>query len=142
MKRTPFKKKKEKLPSINSLAKTAWRLMSKYVRLRDDLTCFTCGKQADTLASCQAGHYKHAPKKSIISYDERQINCQCINCNHFKSGNLAIYALKLEEKYGYGILQELEQKKKRCDGMSILERKEWFINKIDELKTKIEEVEG
>jgi len=148
LKRTPFKKKrkpinkvrkpkKEKLPSINALAKTAWKLMSKYVRLRDGLICFTCGKEIENFSSAQAGHYKHAPKKSVVSYDERNINCQCISCNHYKGGNLGVYALNLEEKYGYGILQELEQKKKRCDGMSILERKLWFIDKIEELQELI-----
>jgi len=155
MKRTPFKKKrkpmkktlfkkkkakKEKLPPINALAKTAWKLMSKYVRLRDKRICFTCGKFVDEgdKGSYQAGHFKHAPKKSVVSYDERNINGQCHSCNYYKSGNLAEYALRLEKKYGLGILQELEQKKKRCDGMSILERKEWFINKIEELKGKID----
>lgn len=152
LKRTPFKKKrkpinkvrKPKLPSINALAKTAWRLMSKYVRLRDKGICFTCGKlvSKEDRGSYQAGHFKHAPKKSVVSYDERNINGQCHSCNYYKSGNLAEYALRLEDKYGLGVIQELEQKKKRCDGMSILERKLWFIDKIKELKGKIAELGG
>lgn len=32
----------------------------------------------------------------------------CVNCNMYQSGNLSVYAVKLEQKYGYGILQEFE----------------------------------
>lgn len=103
-KRAP-KAKKEKAKSIRELKKELWRLFSKYIRERDHYTCYTCGKPGN-----EAGHYYHS-KGYPIHFEERAVHCQCMNCNHFKSGNLHVYALNLERDYGPGILQELEQLK-------------------------------
>lgn len=92
-------------------AKTrAWTALSRYVRARDP-HCVTCGAP-----STEAGHYRHnsdKPNKQLggnaLWYDDRNINGQCMRCNHFKSGNLDSYALYLEGKHGKGILQKLNK---------------------------------
>ncbi len=89
---------------VKKLKRKCWSLMSEYVRLRDKGICITCGKKYPVM---NAGHFKHG----CLDFDERNINCQCQGCNTYKSGALDIYAIKLEAKYGFGIIQELEELK-------------------------------
>lgn len=84
-----------------------------YVRIRDGGKCITCGVKKP-ISQMQAGHFIHNSDKgnkvlggNLLWYDLRNLNCQCMQCNHFKSGNLGKYAEALEAKYGHGILQEL-----------------------------------
>src|SRR3990167_3937552 len=65
------------------LHKKAWNVFSKWIRERDK-TCITCGSRS----SLQAGHFWHG----VLDFDPMNINAQCSGCNHFKSGNLAIYS--------------------------------------------------
>jgi hypothetical protein len=91
-----------KKKSIRELKKALWLWFSRFVRLRDKFICYTCGRKGN-----DAGHYVAQGKSSFLKYDERNVHCQCMTCNRFLSGNLVKYALKLEEQYGAGILQEL-----------------------------------
>lgn len=103
--------KKPKLPkrkSINELKKELWTCFSRWVRLRDGLRCYTCGKQIQSLAAAHAGHYVPQSRGSALRYDGRNVHCQCMTCNTFRRGNLYNYALRLEAEYGPGILQEFE----------------------------------
>lgn len=118
MKRTGFKRKpkkakpkktpKIKLPPKPALMKLAFRLMSLYVRHRDNFICFTCGNPGN-----DAGHYQHAGRSNWVSYDSRNINCQCTSCNSFKNGNLVVYSRKLVQKYGSNVLEEIEESYRR-----------------------------
>ena len=103
MKRTPLRKK-SKNPRL-VLKRKAWETFSKWIRNRDNWTCFTCDKY-DKSQYMHAGHYVH---KDCLDFDERNINSQCAGCNTYRHGNLNVYASRLEEKYGHGILQELEK---------------------------------
>jgi hypothetical protein len=69
----------------------AEKIFHRYIVLRDNRICFTCGKEGN-----EAGHYKH----NKLDFDEINLNCQCTSCNHFKSGNLGEYAVRLIDKYG------------------------------------------
>lgn len=126
-KSAPKKQKKvsagtEKRKSIIQLRKDCWRVFSKYIRLRDKYTCFTCGKDMNTCKEyAQAGHYVPQSKGNRLRFDERNVNCQCASCNMHQHGNLAVYALRLEEKYGLGILQEFNSIK---NGVKKFERYE------------------
>jgi hypothetical protein len=96
-----------KLQSIKRLKITTWQAMARFIRARDPL-CVTCGNP-----TTEAGHYKHNSERSqslggnALWFDARNVHGQCGVCNRWKSGNLAAYALFLEEKYGPGILQDL-----------------------------------
>ncbi len=75
----------------------------------------------------QAGHYISRRFNSTL-FDERNVNSQCMNCNLHKGGNIGVYTLKLQEKYGDGIIKELTGKS--------LEIKQWTVQELEELKEK------
>ena len=57
-----------------------------------------------------AGHY--IPKSvggSALYFHEKNVHPQCTGCNRFRHGHLTQYALRLQQKYGPGILQELDK---------------------------------
>ncbi len=99
-----------RLPSIKSLKRRAWTAFAKWTRTRDR-RCITCGSP-----TTEAGHFIHNSDKinnvlggNALWYDERNINGQCTYCNCYRGGRLDVYAEKLEQKYGYGIIQELRK---------------------------------
>jgi len=105
LKRTRLRKRsRPRLKSLKWYHDKLWKLFSIFIRQRDQGKCFTCGV-IKPWKQMQAGHFKHRK----LDYDERNINCQCPRCNKFLHGNLDIYAEKLEEKYGHGILQRLRE---------------------------------
>ena len=109
-KRGKPKKKKPPKVGVVALRKKLWPVFSKWIKLRDNYTCYTCGKvmqKGDP--SCHAGHYVPQSKGNRLRFDERNVHCQCLSCNSFKRGNLSEYALNLERDYGPGILQEFDQ---------------------------------
>ena len=98
--------------SIKGLKRKVWKEISTFIRNRDPI-CVTCKKKPTT----EAGHYIHNNDKATQSlignklwYDLRNLNGQCSYCNRWLSGKLDKYAEYLEEKYGFGVLQELRIK--------------------------------
>jgi len=77
----------------------AWDTFSKWIRERDK-RCVTCG----ATEGLQAGHFWH----NCLDFDEMNINAQCARCNHYLSGNLAVYASYLIAKHGVKKFQDLE----------------------------------
>ena len=109
-------KKKVNKESMKYLRDKAWRLLSKIVRAEEKYICFTCGKDmSQEPSSCDAGHFVPRGKVSMLRYNRKNVHSQCDFCNRHMSGNLSIYAVKLEEKYGYGILQEFDAIRKEED---------------------------
>lgn len=80
----------------------------------------------------QCGHFFSRSHKTI-RWDERNTEVQCVGCNIFKHGNTAIYALRLQEKYGQGILKALEMSKNE---QKVYTSKE-FVDLIIYYKSKI-----
>ncbi|MCK5611536.1 recombination protein NinG [Candidatus Pacearchaeota archaeon] len=124
-----MKYKKKRKVTLKSKADKAF---SRYIRLRDaiaycqkmsiDLSQFT--RPEDVIAKCctcgvvkswirmDNGHYKGRGigGGSGTYFDERNCNLQCKICNGFQGGAPAEYEDFLIEKYGDGIIQELELK--------------------------------
>lgn len=98
-----------KKKTISKLKSEADRVFSFWIRVRDNFTCFTCGKRGET-SSIQNGHYI-SRAINVLRYDERNCNAQCVSCNVFKHGNIPEYAIRLQIKYGDSILKELHEKK-------------------------------
>lgn len=90
------------------------RVFSEFIRHRDTHPeaglCITCGKLTGyTKLDC--GHFigrQHYGTR----WEEKNSHGQCIPCNRFNEGRKDKYAEALKKKYGVGILDELELKKK------------------------------
>lgn len=79
-----------KKKSKDTLKKKAWKVFSAYIRKRDP-RCVCCGAE-----TTQAGHFYH----NVLDFDEENVNGQCVRCNHYLSGNLAVYSVYLLKKLG------------------------------------------
>ncbi len=114
----PIKKKQKKLSYIK-LRRKLDKVFSIYIRTRDKGVCFTCGVQKP-IKQMQAGHY--ISRSSLaLRFDERNVNCQCMPCNVWKHGAMDVYALKLQAKYGDGILADLQRMKHQLTKFSTKE---------------------
>lgn len=104
LKRTPLarvSKKKVKKPKIKSLKKKLDDVFSKYVRQKHADSqgisrCFTCGARMEWKL-IQCGHFV---SRSYLAtrFDENNCRPQCVGCNVFGGGRLAVFATRLEEE--------------------------------------------
>jgi len=101
---------KMKKQSLKNLKAKAWTVFSAYIRQRDQGICYTCGDRRNWKEQ-QAGHFIHGKKYPVSYFDESNVHCQCVRCNHFLSGNLARYATRLVAQYGPAILEEIQAEK-------------------------------
>ena len=128
-------KRKKRICSTTSLRKKLWSaFFSPYVRLKEGYRCYTCGKQL-TKETSQAGHFRH---KDCLDFFEPNIHCQGSCCNTYRSGNLAIYAEKLETQYGYGIIQQINKladEAKPLKRQELLDKIEYYKNELAKLQT-------
>lgn len=104
---------KKKTPA--KLKKDLWKLFSEYIRRKDAdsegyAVCFTCGRR-NHWKMMHAGHYIRASAGLSTYFDEQNVHVQDYACNIWRDGNSDVYALKLQEKYGEGILKELQRRK-------------------------------
>lgn len=98
-----MKAKKIDLPKLK---KKAQETFNKWIRERDkDLGCISCGAKVD-----HAGHYFSSGHYSLLTFDEINVNGQCLRCNNFLHGNLIHYRMGLVERYGDKVVIELENK--------------------------------
>ena len=121
--------KKKKLPSLAKLKRDLDKVFSAWIRKRDCAPdggtgyCISCG----TWAVLQAGHFIKR-QHLAVRFDERNVNGQCVRCNHFLHGNDGEYCLALIKRYGQGVVDELMRLKRttvkmtRQDYETLLER--------------------
>ncbi len=136
-KKTPWKAQ-VKLPSTLSQKTRTWKALSRYIRALEK-TCITSNHP-----TTEAGHFIHngdKPNKNLggnaLWFDLRNIHGQCPYCNRHRMGNTALYALRLIERYGNGIIEELHRLHQTPHKWSILElqKKEQYFNSLyDQLK--------
>ncbi len=100
-KKKTSKKLKTELDSVFSL----------YIRERDKGVCFTCGL-IKPVKEMQNGHF-FSRGYLATRFDEQNCHCQCVGCNVFRNGNYPRYSIHLIEKYGPGILRELERRTRK-----------------------------
>ena len=102
------KKKRRKKSDSQRLKDTLDAIFSKYIRLRDNREgCFTCGHNPGW-KKLQNGHF--VPRQYLETrFDERNCHAQCYACNMFYGGQPATYAKRLQDKYGQGVVEELER---------------------------------
>lgn len=112
----PVKRKKK--TTYAKLKAKAWRVFSKYIKMRDaDLmkdgfvACCTCGQKlhwADK--KMQAGHFLDGRTNSIL-FEEKCVHPQCSGCNIFKHGNKVEYYEFMLQKYGKTTINSLRKLK-------------------------------
>ena len=110
----------------------AWKIFSQYIRLRDK-RCFTCPNgRAEN-----AGHFFH----NCLDFDEENIHGQCVRCNKWLSGNLAVYAVNLLRLLGKRKFDALtirhyrDMKSQKHDDKYYEDIIEKYKNKIEKLST-------
>ncbi len=92
-----------KKPSLTTLKKKAWKLLSVLVRT-DELDskgrakCFTCGIKKPW-KKMYAGHFVQGRRPSILLV-EKIIRVQCVGCNRFRHGNLNRFTVKMFYELG------------------------------------------
>lgn len=105
------KKKKDRKPTISQLKHKLDAIFSQYIRQKyakdGKVACFTCSRIGH-IKEMQCGHFV---SRSYLAtrFDERNVRVQCVGCNVFGGGKVAIFAINLE-KEKKGIVQELYRK--------------------------------
>lgn len=90
-------------PSLTSLKKKAWKVVSIYVRTRGmdergKVKCYTCDKK-DHWKKMYAGHFVQGRRPSIL-FQLDIIRVQCVGCNRFRHGNLNVFTPKMINELG------------------------------------------
>lgn len=92
------------LINLPKLKKKAQDTFNKWIRERDkELGCISCGASID-----HAGHYLSSGHYSSMTFNEMNVNGQCLRCNNFLHGNLIRYRQGLVKKYGEDKVMFLE----------------------------------
>jgi hypothetical protein len=107
-------------------------VFSRYIRYRDKGQCFTCPKK-DEPKRMQNGHF--VPRQYLsVRFDERNCNCQCYACNMLYGGQGATYAIRLADKYGQEVVEELEQQRWVSVKLDI----GWYQQQIEHYKQEVD----
>ena len=115
----------KKLIPLPKLKKKAQDIFNKWIRMRDyDQRCISCNGPVE-----QAGHYFSSGHYSALTFNEMNVNGQCVRCNCFIHGNLIHYRIGLVLKYGEKIVKELEKQ-------SEVRTYKWSRTELEEIITK------
>lgn len=127
-------KKKPKAKSLSQLKRELDKIFSIYVRQKyakeGKVRCYTCGATKD-IKEIQNGHFV---SRSILSlrFDERNCRPQCVGCNVFGGGKVAVFGNNLEMEQR-GIVAKLYKQANQIT--------KWYASdyqkKIEEYKEKI-----
>ena len=101
--------------TISKLKKKLDKVFSEFIRRRNAdhlgfINCFTCGVKKHWKEH-QAGHFQSRSHHST-RWDEVNVQVQCVKCNMFRQGEQYKFGLYLDERYGKGTAEELEQRAK------------------------------
>lgn len=119
-------KKRPKVKTIAKHIKETATIFSKYIRLRDSEPnskgewwgeCISCLRpymvyDGKWNRQVNAGHFVSRTQQ-IITFDEENVNLQCVRCNKHLSGNLLQYEINLDKKYGDDTGQRLRELAKK-----------------------------
>lgn len=97
-------RKRQKRSPKDILHDKALKVFRKWIRKRDK-KCITCKGLAEN-----CGHFWH----NVLDFDPENNNGQCVRCNKWLSGNLAVYAVRLIEKIGIKKFKALDLRHSRA----------------------------
>ena len=145
-KKKPVSEFYQKFPKIKyktteGLIKKLDNLFSKYKRLsaltpQGYIRCFTCNGFF-TYRQIDCGHYIGREYMGT-RYENRNTEPQCHDCNRFGEGRKDVFALKLQKKYGPGILEELNDQRNKITQFSVEELESMIVY----YKIKVKELES
>ncbi len=112
-----------------------WKAFAEYIRLRDSPdgigTCISCKKMVSYPNSQGNWHAGHLWPRSVVYnalyFHPRNVNGQCSSCNTFLEGNSMKYREGLVERFGEGVIEELEQARAAGQG------RKWYDHEYKEL---------
>ena len=101
------KKLKEELITVQDLMKLAQIAFNAYIRERDKgKDCISCGKPLT--GKFDAGHYVSSGSCKALTFDEDNVNGQCVTCNQHLHGNLIKYRQGILKRYNERTVKRLE----------------------------------
>lgn len=104
-----------KARSLKTWKRVVWELFSQYIRRRDSydgyVYCITCSKRVPW-KEAHAGHFIHGKYPGTWLH-LKNVHGQCSGCNTYRDGARDVYALKLIQRYGDGIIEELFEAKRK-----------------------------
>ena len=126
--------------TISKLKKKLDVLFSQYIRRRNAdhlgrVKCFTCGVEKHWKEQ-QAGHFQSRSHHST-RWDEVNVQVQCVKCNMYRQGEQYKFGMYLDQRFGDGTAEELENRAKtivklnRVDYEEAIERYKQKINELD-----------
>ena len=101
-----------KKKSLKTLHNNLWKLISEYVRRKENDVCYTCGVKKEWKET-HCGHFLHQAKTSKLAYERKILHCQCVKCNNFLSGNLLEYTIKMVKLYGLKQVEAWKRESKK-----------------------------
>ena len=109
-----------KKPSRKTIVKKLDTVFSQYIRRRfavnEVAKCVTCGNESH-YKKLQAGHFM-SRKHYSTRWNETNVQVQCYSCNVMRYGEQYKYGLYLEQSYGKGTAEELQQKSREITKFS------------------------
>ena len=126
--------------TISKLKKKLDVLFSQYIRRRNAnhlgrVKCFTCGVEKHWKEQ-QAGHFQSRSHHST-RWDEVNVQVQCVKCNMYRQGEQYKFGMYLDQRFGDGTAEELENRAKtivklnRVEYEEAIERYKQKINELD-----------
>jgi hypothetical protein len=104
----------------------------KYANQEGQVRCYTCGVTKDWKA-IQNGHFV-SRSHLATRFDEDNCRPQCVGCNVFGQGRVAVFASKLDQEIGEGTVARLYmQAQKIVKDYPYEERISYYKNKLSEL---------
>lgn len=128
-----------KSKKLSDAKRTADKWFSLYIRLRDANSngkgkCITCG-EVKPWRDYDCGHFQ-SRRYLLTRYEERNAHSQCVACNQWGSGEQYKHAKAIDDLYGKGTAQELEQKARGMQKMTkqdVMELAREFKSMAEEL---------
>ena len=125
--------------TISKLKQKLDVLFSQYIRRRNAdhlgrVKCFTCGVEKHWKEQ-QAGHFQSRSHHST-RWDEVNVQVQCVKCNMFRQGEQYKFGLYLDDRFGDGTAEELENRAKTIVKLNRVDYEE----AIERYKQKIKEL--
>jgi len=101
---------------VSKSKKNCWKAFAEYIRLRDAPDgygmCISCNKPIpypNGTGAWHAGHfYPRSTTYAALYFHEKNTNGQCRHCNTYLEGNTEMYRRGLIQKYGEGVIEELD----------------------------------